>query len=436
MEALERYKVWGAILILAFAGFAFTRLAFSHESVNVKPFGTVKRYFVHLKLQNKFERTYVQRLGMSIDSIIEDSVYGTATAEVIQRLKDHKAPIVETFEIKKSSVKDFPTKDGRFHNYKELTEELKNIAASRPEIFHLFSIGKTHEGRDIWCVQINTTPLKGRPSQNYFSAKPAIAFMGNMHAREHVSAELPLMALQFLAANYEKDPIITNLMQTREIFFIPMLNPDGVEFDIKTGEYQMHRKNMRNNGKGSYGVDLNRNFGFGWNTGGSSKDPDSDVYMGPGPFSEPESYALKKFVEDRPNLKLLTSFHTYSELILYPWGHLYDPIANAKDLAAYKTMAEKMASWNGYKPQQSSDLYIASGDSADWSYGEHGVFSFTFELSPKTMMGGGFYPGVKILDKVFSANLKPILYMMEMADNPYKSLQQRNERISWLENLF
>ncbi len=433
MENIERYKTWAAILILAIASFAFTKLAFSNETLVQSK---TKRYFVHLKLKNKFERTYVQKLGMSIDSVIEDSVYGTATEKVLEKLKKHSAPIVETFEIKKSSIKDYPQKDARFHNYKELTDDLRKIVASNPTVFQMYSIGKSTQGRDIWCIEINTTPLKFKSSRNRFSAKPGIVFYANMHAREHVSAEIPMMTLDFLANNYGKDPIITNLMQTRDIFFIPMLNPDGVEYDIRTGEYDMHRKNMRDNGHGSYGVDLNRNFGFGWNTGGSSKDPDSDVYMGPSAFSEPESIALKNFIDSRPNLKIALSFHTFSELILYPWGHLYEPIPNAKDLAAYKTMAQKMASWNGYTPQQSSDLYIASGDSADWSYGVHGIFSFTFELSPKSMMGGGFYPGAKILDKVFGANLKPILYLIEMTDNPYKSLAQRNVQISWLEDLF
>ncbi len=427
---MNRYQTFGAILLFIVGGFALTQLAFSSPQVSQK------RYFVHLKLKNKMERTYVQRLGMSIDSIIEDSVYGTATPAVIEKLKKHHAPIVEVFEINQSTVKDFPTDDGRFHNYAELTEEMQKIAASNPSVFHLFSIGKTTEGREIWCMQVNTTPLRGRVSSNRFSAKPGIVFIGNHHAREHVSAEIPLMALQFLAANYEKDPIVTNLMQTRDIYFIPMVNPDGVEYDIKGNKYHMHRKNMRNNGGGSYGVDLNRNYGFGWNTGGSSTNPDSDVYMGPAPFSEPESMAVKNFVDARPNLKILLSFHTFSELILYPWGHLYDPIPNAKDLAVYKTMAKKMSEWNGYRPEQSSDLYIASGDTTDWSYGVHGIFSFTFELSPKSIWGGGFYPGAKILDKVFAANLKPMLYMMEMSDNPYKSLRTRNESIAWLENVY
>jgi carboxypeptidase T len=194
----------------------------------------------------------------------------------------------------------------------------------------------------------------------------------------------------------------------------------------------MHRKNMRENGDGTYGVDLNRNYGYQWGTGGSSTDTSSDVYMGPSPFSEPETQAVKSFVESHSNLKVLLTYHTFSELILYPWGSTYEPISDQRDHDVYRTMATKMATWNHYKPEQASELYIASGDTCDWAWGAQRVFSFTFELSPRSMFSGGFYPGARVIDKVFNDNLRPALYLIDLADDPYRALNQTDARLAWL----
>ncbi|MES2965251.1 MAG: M14 family zinc carboxypeptidase, partial [Bdellovibrionota bacterium] len=165
------------------------------------------------------------------------------------------------------------------------------------------------------------------------------------------------------------------------------------------------------------------NYGFGWGTGGSSKRGNDDTYMGPAPFSEPETKSIRDFVEKTTNATVLLSFHTFSELILYPWGGKYDPVADAKDHSVFETMAKQMATWNGYTPQQASDLYIASGDTVDWAYGEHKIFGFTFELDPSSIWDGGFYPGQKVIPGVFAKNWQACLYMIGLADNPYRAIE-------------
>jgi len=123
---------------------------------------------------------------------------------------------------------------------------------------------------------------------------------------------------------------------------------------------------------------------------------------------------------------MLLSFHTFSQLILYPWGHTYNPITKTQDRQAFETMAKTMAQWNGYTPQQSSDLYIASGDTTDWAYGERGIFAFTFELDPKSGWStDGFYPGQKQIPITFQKNILPCLYLITIADNPYRILSPR-----------
>jgi carboxypeptidase T len=195
---------------------------------------------------------------------------------------------------------------------------------------------------------------------------------------------------------------------------------------VASGEYQLWRKNRRNNGDGSMGVDLNRNYGYGWGGDGASASPDDETYRGAKAFSEPETQNVKAFFDSHSNITIDLTFHTFSELILYPWGHTNEQIADAKAYAVHKTMAETMAKWNHYTPEQASDLYITSGDTTDWAFGTHGIISFTFELDPKMMFDAsrGFYPGQDFIMPVFQKNLEPCLYLIEYADNPYRVLDK------------
>lgn len=399
-------------------------------------------HFVRLAAKDKYERSAIVDLGLSIEAIRSDSVYGIASESVFERVKQAGVPILETFELENvPATLDFPAADARFHNYAELTKTLDDLVAANPKLMRKFSIGKSLQGRDIWAVQINTsTNVLRSKAPDVYTAKPGAIFMGNHHAREHVSAEIPLMMLEYFAKNYGIDKQITNLLDHRDITVIPMVNPDGVEHDIESGQYVWQRKNMRPTDAWRPGVDLNRNYGYMWNHGGASKDPSSDIYMGPEPFSEPETRAVRDFVTSKKaNVRTLLSFHTFSELILYPWGHTNDKITDKDDREIFESMAHRMAQWNGYKPQQSSELYIASGDTVDWAYGTHHMYAFTFELSPKELWNGGFYPGAGILDQVFQDNLKPVLYMIEVADNPKRVIKKRGARtevdpgLMWLE---
>lgn len=376
-------------------------------------------HWVAVRAKDKEARTALVNKGLSIENVIGDMSYGFAPESIVKELKKSGAEITASFPASEFRSLDFPSQDAQYHNYAEMTAALDALVQKYPTLVHKFSIGKTIEGRDIWGVRLNPHAKNAEEA----TALPGIVFMGGHHAREHLSMEMPVMYAEHLASNFGKDDIITDLLNSRDIYFIPQVNADGAEFDISTGSYKMWRKNRKANSSANCpGVDLNRNYGFQWGTGGSSTNACSDVYMGQQPFSEPETQAVKRFVESKPNLKILLTFHTYSELILYPWGHKYEPIADQRDLSVYKTMAETMAGWNGYTPEQSSELYIASGDTTDWSYGTLKIFSFTFELSPRDSWGGGgFYPGAGAIATTFQANLRPILYLIDLADDPYRA---------------
>jgi carboxypeptidase T len=382
-------------------------------------------FFVEIIADDVTARNEVASI-IHIDQVSDSrifSVVSEAALPKLSRLKKAKLLAVEVASEKPSDefsafagVIDFPDNDARFHTYNEMLAALRKIVSDRPDLAQLESIGRSVEGKELWALKISdaTRPANGD--------KPAIVFMGTHHAREHLSTEMPIMFAEDIIKKYDTDQEIRSLLSRIEIYFIPMVNPDGAMYDIEGKRYKWWRKNRKNNGSGVYGVDLNRNYGYGWGTGGSSSSPSSDVYMGPAPFSEPESKAVRDFFVAHSNVTIALSFHTFSELILYPWGGRDDGIGGA-DEALFKRMANDMAAMNKYRPMQSSELYIASGDTCDWLYGERQVYCMTFELSPSSMWDGGFYPGASIIDRVYNDNRNPMLYLLRLTEDPKIALR-------------
>jgi carboxypeptidase T len=372
-------------------------------------------FWIKIPAKDKYERTKIANLGLAIDYVAEDYVISFGRQYEIKQL-EAAGFSMQTFKYDSKSM-DFPADDADFHNYAELKEAIRKMQASHPEIVTSEVIGKSIEGRDIIAISI-TSDIKNA------STKPAILFLGSHHAREHLSTEVPLMLAQHLVTRYaEGDEKIRTLVDSRHIIIVPLVNPDGSEFDISSGSYEMWRKNRRDNGDENFGVDLNRNYDMRWGQGGSSSFTGSEVYMGSAPFSEPETQAIRDFVEGHPNITVLLSFHTFSKLVMYPWGGTFDELENKTHLAAFQKMAATMASWNGYTAQKSSELYIATGDTCDWAYGKHGIFAFTFELDPGSIFEGGFYPGQKMIVPVFQKNLEAALYLIGLADNPLRAAE-------------
>lgn len=384
-------------------------------------FDNAKRYELKLLAKTKKERSFIANF-LHIDSVLGQNVYSTVSAYDFKQAKKYLSKYIVSTKVFNLTQflppidfgHEYPAEDERFHTYKEVVKELDQLGKKFPHITTRFSLGTTVTGRDIPGIRISA-----KKSLNQNQQLPGIFFVGAHHAREHLSVEIPMMMAQMLVENYSKNTEIRLLIDTRDIYFVPMLNADGAMYDIEGRQYKYWRKNRSLNSRGSFGVDLNRNYPFGWGTGGSSKNEGSDVFMGPKPLSEPETIAVKDFIESHKNINIVLSFHTFSELILYPWGGKDSPVGG-RDQKVFERMAQTMAKWNNYKPMKSSDLYVASGDTCDWAYGEHGIFCFTFELSPARAVGQkGFYPGASIIDKVYKANIKPILYLIEKAGNPY-----------------
>lgn len=393
----------------------------------MKPLWALKEpetlFAVEIAAKDKKERSRVANI-IHIDSIRADRVFSVVNGFDLSALRNEKNLEILSLEMlgekglddyyKPFLADEFPKGDEAFHTFSEVKAELDALAKDHSELAQVFSIGKSVEGRDIWALRVTDGQAEG---------KPAIAYLGTHHAREHVSTEIPLMFAKDILLRSVTDEDIKSLLKSTELYIIPLVNPDGATFDISSRRYQYWRKNRQPGKNNSFGVDLNRNYGYGWGTGGSSSNPRSEIYMGKAPFSEPETQSVKNFFLAHKNITIALTFHSYSELILYPWGGK-DEAVLGKDGAIFSTMARKMAKMNGYKAEQASDLYIASGDTCDWLYGELSVYCFTFELSPSALSSDGFYPGAAILDRVYRDNLKPMLYLASYVDNPARVLDK------------
>ncbi|MFG2099617.1 M14 family zinc carboxypeptidase [Micromonospora echinaurantiaca] len=317
----------------------------------------------------------------------------------------------------------FPPADSNYHDYAELTAVVNQVVADHPAIARKISIGSSYEGRDLMAVKISD-------NVGTDESEPEILFNAQQHAREHLTVEMAIYLLNLFTDSYGSDSRVTGIVNSREIWIVPTVNPDGSEYDIATGSYRSWRKNRQPNSGSSYvGTDLNRNWSYQWGCcGGSSGSTSSETYRGPSAFSAPETRALRDFVNSRvvggvQQIKANIDFHTYSQLVLWPFGYTYSNTTTGMTADQYNTFAtlgQQMANTNGYTPQQSSDLYITDGDSIDWMWGAHGIWAYTFEMYPGSASGGGFYPPDEVIPTQTSRNREAVLLLSEYADCPYR----------------
>jgi len=216
-------------------------------------------------------------------------------------------------------------------------------------------------------------------------------------------------------------PQFSDLVHTRQIYIVPSLNPDGAEYDIQGGSYHYWRKN-RQPYQGIYGTDQNRNYSYRWGCcGGSSGDPNSEIFRGPSAFSTPEDQRMADFMVAHPNITTGISYHSYATLILYPYGYTYTDIPADMTVVDHNTfvaMGARMSATTGYTSEQSSDLYITDGDWNDWMYGALHRYPFTIELDDDN--GYGFYPPDEYIPSEVARNLKAAVFVAQMANCPTK----------------
>ena len=301
--------------------------------------------------------------------------------------------------------------NGAYHSYKELEADLESLESAHPSIVDLHTIGTSLENRHIYAVKISDNVDRDEE-------EPGVLFLGCHHAREWISVEVPLLLARRLAEGYEDDPAIRDLVDRSEIWIVPLLNPDGLEYSINV--YRYWRKNRRANADGTFGVDLNRNYGYMWgrDNQGSSDWPDAEDYRGVSAFSEPETRAVRDLFLSRSFLAVV-SYHSYSQSILYPWGFADIPTGRDEFLRGLGLeMAGLIETVNGRSyacGPAASSLYLTNGDLADWTFGVSGIPSYTIELPPADIQRGGFFNPEGEIEGVFRENLPAMLRLARFA---------------------
>ena len=262
-----------------------------------------------------------------------------------------------------------------FRDVDELNVHMAMLGVRHPEVAHLRRIGSSIEERPIQALEISR------------GGTLAIVLDGGHHAREWISVMTPICIADRLANGYVDDPRIRRILGAVKFVIVPLVNPDGYHYSWTVDRF------WRKSRRGGYGVDLNRNYAVGWGGADSSAIEQSPNYRGERAFSEPETRALRSVFEREP-IAAHVDFHSFSQVITYPWSYQRArPKDEAKLHAIASLMRTAMQSATGldYKVRPGNELQVgASGTAGDWSYGMHGALSFLIELRPSSRAEGGF----------------------------------------------
>ncbi|MFJ8536475.1 M14 family metallopeptidase [Streptomyces sp. NPDC093591] len=429
----RRAAALATLLALALAAPLSANVSANADSASKAASSTddARQYEVHMHSTAK-DRTALQRTGVTVDEVHGHGVVVSGRTDQIKKLRDLGYDVTPLGAVPDRSsgeddvrLYDFPSGDSRYHNYAEMTSEINSLVSANSSIASQRVIGQSYQGRNIVAIKISD-------NVGTDESEPEVLFTHHQHAREHLTVEMALYLLRELTSDYGTDSRVTSMVNNREIWIVPDLNPDGGEYDIATGSYRSWRKNRQPNSGSSYvGTDMNRNWNYRWGCcGGSSGSPSSDTYRGASAESAPEVKVVANFVRSRvvggvQQIKAGVDFHTYSELVLWPFGYTYSDTTTgmtADDRNAFATVGQKMAASNGYTAEQSSDLYITDGSIDDWLWGSQKIFGYTFEMYPSSSAGGGFYPPDEVIERETSRNRDAVLQLLENADCMYRSI--------------
>lgn len=285
-----------------------------------------------------------------------------------------------------------------YRDVQEISDYLDVLGERWPDIASLRRLGTSVDGRPIRGVDISR------------GGDIHIVLNGGQHAREWIAVMVPMCIADKLLTDADSDPRVSRILDAVTFHVVPLVNPDGYLHSWNVDRY------WRKNRRGGHGVDLNRNYSVAWGQRGSSSNKRSEVYRGPHAFSEPETQAMWRLFNSE-NIAAHIDFHSFSQLILYPWAYQRAP---APDRDRFAAIADRMSTaiyvthGKEYKIQSGAELYPASGTFTDWAYGEAGAVSFIIELRPKRR-GGFVLPPEEIkptCEESYAATLELAEWMM------------------------
>ncbi len=363
------------------------------------------------------ELSLIRQSGVAYEILIEDMV--KHYQEQNQPSNTEKIYFVnncEQFNFSKPSLFHLGSMGG-FFTLNEMYQILDSMALLYPNLITIkqaISSTNSIQNRTIYYVKISDNP-------NTDEAEPEVLYTALHHSREPASLSQLIFYMWYLLENYNTHPDVQFLINNTEMYFIPCVNPDGYEYNKSTNPNGggMFRKNRKNNGDGTYGVDLNRNYAYMWgydNTG-SSPNTNSDTYRGTGPFSEPETQAVRDFCIAHQFVNALNA-HTYSNLYIYPWGYIASFLT--PDSTTFINWGKHLVKEDRflYGTGDQTVNYVTNGDSDDWMYGEQSSKNKIMSTTPEAgSANDGFWPPISRIIDICKTTLFQNLHFGFLATN-------------------
>ncbi|PNJ40102.1 CPA5 isoform 8 [Pongo abelii] len=306
-------------------------------------------------------KAYLESHGLAYSIMIKD----------IQVLLDEEREAMAKSRRLERSTSSFSYSS--YHTLEEIYSWIDNFVMEHSDIVSKIQIGNSFENRSILVLKFSTGG----------SRHPAIWIDTGIHSREWITHATGIWTANKIVSDYGKDRVLTDILNAMDIFIELVTNPDGFAFTHSMNRLWRKNKSIRP-GIFCIGVDLNRNWKSGFGGNGSNSNPCSETYHGPSPQSEPEVAAIVNFITAHGNFKALISIHSYSQMLMYPYGRSLEPVSNQRELYDLaKDAVEALYKVHGIEyifGSISTTLYVASGITVDWAYDSGIKYAFSFEL--------------------------------------------------------
>jgi hypothetical protein len=311
-----------------------------------------------------------------------------------------------------------------------LHAEIDALAAAHPDLVRTEVVGRSVQGRDIVAVRVTADVAHVADG-----ARPAVLYLSLQHAREWISGEVTRRLLRSVVGAYGVDPETTRLLDTTELWFVVVANPDGYERTFEPGHRLWRKNTADNNHDGNIdvedGVDLNRNLPdhWGYTPEGSSSIPADQSYRGPAAASEPETRALVG-LGTRLRFRFIVNYHSYGRLVLYPIG--WQEQTPTADQGIYAALAGTSVNpaIPGYKPELSADLYSTNGETSSWAHANTGTLAFTVELGEGVPESGFLFPDNEALvEQEYEVNRPFALDVARSAADPTRPVSHLGNQV-------
>ncbi|MEQ2288389.1 carbamoyl-phosphate synthase (glutamine-hydrolyzing) cpa2 [Ameca splendens] len=333
----------------------------------------------------------------------------TVMIDNVQELLDQEKAEMEENHISERSTRSFNF--GAYHPLDTIYSWMDTLVAQHPNLVTKLDMGRSYENRPLYVLKFSTGGTK----------RPAIWIDLGIHSREWVSQATGVWTANKIATDYGTDASLTSLLNTMDIYMLIVANPDGYVF-THTSDRMWRKTRSKNSGSACVGVDPNRNWDAGFGGPGASSYPCSDSYHGPYAHSEIEVKNIVNLIQSHGNFKSFISVHSYSQLLMYPYGYTCGSAPDQAELdSVARAAVQKLTSLYGTAYQVGNIcniIYQASGGSIDWSYDVGIRYSFAFELRD-TGRYGFILPADQIIPTASETWLALKHIMEYVRDHPY-----------------